>query len=68
MFYLVIENLSKKRCIDKSETNLYKDDQFYNCLRYLPFEGEGKVLVCTIKIRCVADPSELIEASVYGSD
>jgi hypothetical protein len=65
MYYLVIENLGRKRCIDKYETNVYKDDQFYDCLRRFPFEEKGRTLVSSVKIRCVRDPSAITEAYIY---
>lgn len=66
MYYLVIENLGRKRCIDKHETNLFKDDHFYDCLRKLPFDEKGKTIVGKIKIRCLADPYAILEAFVYS--
>jgi hypothetical protein len=66
MYYLVIENLGRKRCIDKHETNVYKDYQFYDCLRRISFEEKDRILVSTIKIRCVRDPYTITEAYIYS--
>ncbi len=65
MYYLVIENLGRKKCIDKHESNIYKDGQFYNCLRKLTFKESGKEISGTVKIRCVADPDIEKSAQVY---
>jgi hypothetical protein len=66
MYYLVIENLGRKRCIEMFEKNIYKDDQFYNCLKDLPFKENGKEVVGKIQIRCIADPGNQNEATIYS--
>ncbi len=66
MYYLVIENLGRKKCIDSYEKNIYKDDQFYNCLKKIPFAEKGKTIVGKVHIRCVADPEKRSEATVYS--
>jgi hypothetical protein len=66
MYYLVIENLGRKKCIDMYEKNIYKDDQFFNCLKNLPFKEDGKEIVGKVQIRCVADPGTATEAIIYS--
>lgn len=66
MYYLVIENLGIKRCIDKYEKNIYKDGQTYNCLKNMPFNENGKKVAGTVKIRCIDDPGKITEAVVYA--
>jgi hypothetical protein len=66
MFYLIIENLGKKKCIDTNAQNIYEDDQFYNCLKNHPFKGSGKKVVGKVKIRCVSDPGNQTEATIYS--
>jgi hypothetical protein len=64
MYYLVIMNLDVEKCIDKSKKDIYTATQSYNCLKDLPF-GK-KVFVRNIKIRCIADPGNIINATVYS--
>jgi hypothetical protein len=68
MYYLVIENLGKKKCIDKNESDIYKDGQIHNCLRKLTFDEDGKEICGMVKIRCVADPGKQITATVFCDD
>ncbi len=66
MHYLVIENLGKVRCIDKHEMNIYKNNQSWDCLKDLDFVPGSITAVGTVTIRCHADPSVQIEATIYS--
>jgi hypothetical protein len=65
MYYLVKETLGRKRCIDRNENNIYEDDQYFDCLKYIPFDMENKVFLRTIEIRCTNSPGKKTYADVY---
>jgi hypothetical protein len=66
MYYLVIENLGRKKCIEKYEKNIYESGQSWDCLKNIPFVESGKKVVGKIQIRCIADPFGTTEAKIYS--
>lgn len=63
MFYLVIQNLGKERCIHKSEEDLYKEGMTFSCtpdLEYFPEE-----LVRELGIVCSEVPNPPMRARVF---
>ena len=66
MYYLIKETMGRKRCIDRNENDVYDDDQFFECLKYIPFDGENKTFLRTIRIRCINSPGRKTYADVYS--
>ena len=63
MYYLVIQNLGRERCIHMSEEDLYRDGMTFSCtpdLEYHPRE-----LVREISIVCCEVPNPPLMARVY---
>ena len=63
MFYLVIQNLGRERCIHMSEENIYREGMSFSCtpdLEYNPLE-----LSREIRIVCSEVPNPPMEARVF---
>ena len=63
MFYLVIQNLGKERCIHTSKDDLYREGMSFSCtpdLEYVPDE-----LLRELEIICSEVPGPPIIARVY---
>jgi hypothetical protein len=64
MYYLVITNLGVEKCIDKNESDIYKNYKYYDCKQSVSFIS-GDFKSRNIKIRCIENPQRLINAKVY---
>lgn len=63
MFYLVIQNLGRERCIHKSEKNIYMEGMTFSCTPDLEFRpGE---LISEISIVCSEVPNPPMIARVF---
>ncbi len=63
MFYLVVKNLGRERCIHKSQEDIYSSGMSFSCtpdLEYAPNE-----LLREIKIVCSELPHPPISAHVF---
>ena len=63
MFYLVIQNLGKERCVHKSEDDIYRSGMSFSCtpdLEYTPKEELRE-----IRINCSEQPHPPMLARVY---
>jgi len=65
MYYLIKETLGRKRCIARNESDVYKDNQFYDCLNSYPFDPANLILVRKIHVRCIASPGKITDAGIY---
>ncbi len=63
MYYLVIRNLGKERCIHKSREDHYKDGMSFSCTPDLGFYPAYPVR--KISILCSENPDPPILAEVY---
>jgi hypothetical protein len=63
MYYLVIRTMNFEKCIDKNSHDIYKTPGNYNCIRSLSYNKTN--LVRKIRIKCIENPSEEIDATVY---
>lgn len=63
MFYLVVKNLGKERCIHKSEDDIYVEDMSFSCTRDLAYTP--KELLREIRILCSELPHPPMMARVY---
>ena len=66
MFYLVKETMGTKRCIDQNADDIYKDDNFYDCLKYLPWDSNNKKYCRSVRIRCINSPAKRTVADIYS--
>lgn len=63
MYYLVIKNLGRERCIHMSEEDIYKDGMAFPCtpdLEYVPGE-----FIRELKVVCSELPDSPISARVF---
>jgi len=63
MYYLIIQNLGRERCIHMSEEDIYFEGSSFSCTPDLEFHGSE--LVKEISIRCVEAPDPLLRAMVF---
>ncbi|PID92715.1 MAG: hypothetical protein CSA96_01905 [Bacteroidetes bacterium] len=63
MYYLIIETMDMRRCIDMSETDCYREGMVFDCSLGMVFED--KTFVRDVGIRCKSNPGPIIPASVY---
>jgi len=66
MYYLVIQTMGLKKCIDVSNENVYESEHLYDCLQSKPFDDEGKKALSVIFIRCTSAPEFLRRAIIYS--
>lgn len=66
MFYLVKETMGSKRCIDQNADDIYEDDHFYDCLKYLPWDSNNKKYRRSVRIRCISSPAKRTVADIYS--
>jgi hypothetical protein len=66
MYYLVIETMGRKRCIDISEENIYASEQYYDCQSFHLFDETNKNKLSEIRIHCTASPTTDRAAEVWG--
>lgn len=66
MYYLIKETLGRKRCIARNESDVYLDNQFYDCLNSYPFDPTNLILVRKIHVRCIASPGKITDAGIYS--
>jgi hypothetical protein len=65
MYYLIKETMGRKRCLSISETDIYRDDNEYDCLALLPFKEENLVFERSIQIRCTNAPGRTTSVDIY---
>lgn len=63
MYYLVIQNLGRERCIHMSEEDVYFDGSSFSCTPVL--ENHGSELHREIHIRCIEFPDPPLKALVF---
>ena len=63
MYYLIVKNLGKERCIDKNESDIYTDNDTFDCQNSLEFNINYSE-VRKIKILCIEYPGRRIIAKV----
>ena len=66
MYYLVIQTMGVKKCIDVNEENVYDNEKLFDCLQSHPFEEEGKTALEVIFIRCIFSPAFQRKAVIYS--
>ncbi|MEZ5069629.1 MAG: hypothetical protein R2751_01335 [Bacteroidales bacterium] len=63
MYYVVVKNLGRERCIHVSESDQYQDGMSFDCR--LGFEYSKETFLRELKIRCSSNPEELVLARLY---
>ena len=63
MYYLVIQNLGRERCIHCSEEDIYSEGSAFSCTPDLDFHGIE--MVKEISIRCIEAPDPPLRAMVF---
>jgi hypothetical protein len=63
MFYLIVRNLGKPRCIDRNEKDIYEDGMSFECTPDL--ECVPNQFVKEVEISCTEHTEESVVAMVF---